>query len=295
MRIATIGSSLALPGAEPVRYRDPAPLDGFDAVLWNPNALFAEYAPELAEDGALSVAGSQAFLADLRRRRQEMRALLDDGGSLVIEPPLPDLIRVHTLEAVLAVPLSQALPIADLAVTAARPSALRFRGGEPFRAFWERAGPDLAPARAACGAARRGCCSAIRSTTARSVFTGRSSAAGVLLLPPPRDPIGRTPMKRRWRACSTRSPATRASACRTGPGAIWRATSNRCARRSTGSLPIAYPSTGRSRPRGAPCIRSSAASCCSPPPAGRWSRPCRRRSGRSAAACSRVRSARPTC
>jgi hypothetical protein len=145
MRIATIGSPLPLLDAEPLAYRDATALNGFDAVLWNPNALFAEYAPELADDGALSVAGSQAFLADLRRRRQEMRGLLDEGGTLVIEPPLPATIRVHTLEAVLAVPLSQALPIAGVTTTAARPRALGFRGGEPFRAFWARAGADLAP------------------------------------------------------------------------------------------------------------------------------------------------------
>jgi hypothetical protein len=145
VQIATIDSSWALPGAEPVRYRDAAPLDGFNAVLWKPSALFAEYAPELAEDGALSVGGSQVFFDDLRRRKLAMRALFKAGGTLVIEPPLPDAIRVHTLEAVLSVTLSQVLPVDGIETASARPRGLCFRGGAPFRAFWESAGHGFAP------------------------------------------------------------------------------------------------------------------------------------------------------
>lgn len=145
MQIATIDSSWTLPGAEPVRYRDATPLDGFNAVLWKPSALFAEYAPELAEDGALSVSGSQVFLGDLRRRKHAMRALLEAGGTLVIEPPLPDAIRVHTLEAVLAVTLGQTLPVDGVETASAQPRALCFQGGAPFRAFWESVGHGLAP------------------------------------------------------------------------------------------------------------------------------------------------------
>src|SRR5581483_4083415 len=110
------------------------------------NALPAEYAPERADDGALTVGGSQAFLADLRRRRLELRALLERGGTLVIEPPRPATLRVHTLEAILAVPVGQALPLDGLVTEPARPRALRFAGGAPFRAFWEQAGDTLAPA-----------------------------------------------------------------------------------------------------------------------------------------------------
>jgi hypothetical protein len=149
MRLAAIGIALGPADltdiAEPVRYRDATKLDGFDGVLWNPNALFDEYDGEIAEDGVLSVAGSQAFLADLRRRREDMTALLDDGGTLVIEPPAPKAIRVHTLEAIHAVPLAQALPVDGIATTPCEPAALQFQGGEPFRSFWQRAGAALAP------------------------------------------------------------------------------------------------------------------------------------------------------
>jgi hypothetical protein len=187
MRIAAIGIPLQPSEARhtvtPVRYRDATPLDGFDGVLWAPDALPTEYEDALGDDGALTVAGSQAFLADLRRRRLEMQALLEAGGTLVIEPPAPDVIRVHTLEAIHHLPLIQALPVDGVTLRRLQPEALSFHGGEPFRSFWQRAGAMLAPTVCIAGAPGEhllragddvlGCYWAQRS--------GR-----VLLLPPPR-------------------------------------------------------------------------------------------------------------
>jgi hypothetical protein len=144
VQIASIGSSLA--EAETLRYRDATSLDDFDAVVWNPRALVDEYDAERGDDGALSVGASQAFLDDLRRRRAALRALVRRGGTLVIEPPPPIAIRVHTLEAILTVPLTQALPVEGIATAAASPRALRFAGGAPFRGFWDAVGSALAPA-----------------------------------------------------------------------------------------------------------------------------------------------------
>lgn len=115
-----------------------------NAVLWSPAASVAEYRMRFEQPGGageaplLDLAGTEAFLRDERRRRDELLDLLDRGGLVVVDLAGDARLRIHTVETIFELDLATGLPYpgagrrmpdgALLTVTEAI-------SGEPFRSF----------------------------------------------------------------------------------------------------------------------------------------------------------------
>jgi len=143
MRLATIGVDLP---ATRLAFRDHAALDEHDVLLLDPDAVLDEYAAEVERHDpapVLSVRASQALLADIRRRRADMTALLALGGAVVFHPPGDRKLRAHTLEGLIDVTAAMVLPLDGVTAEAAPGGLPALRGGEPFTSFQAALADDL--------------------------------------------------------------------------------------------------------------------------------------------------------
>ncbi len=131
------------------RYRDlpfsgPGHIFPANVVLWSPAGSVAEYRMRFeamagqGEAPLLDLAGTEAFLRDERRRRDELLALLDRGGLAIVDLAGDARLHIHTVETIFEVDLATGLPHpgagqaepVDLPVT--REDCV---SGEPFRSF----------------------------------------------------------------------------------------------------------------------------------------------------------------
>jgi len=154
MRVAALGYETVHPAIDAVAFSSDQSILDYDAVIWDPSRLVADYrdAYTRGDDDSdaplLSVAASTRLLQDVRRRRREFARFLERGRIIIIDPPQPALLRVHIIEDVVDFNALEALP-QRLPVSAPPPDGtVVFRGGHPFRAFAERV-PARSRARAA--------------------------------------------------------------------------------------------------------------------------------------------------
>lgn len=154
MRVAAIGHASDHPDIETVAFASDQSVLDYDAVIWSPAGLEAEYRDAYtgvaAEGGAplLSVAASSRLLRDVRRRKRDFSRFFERGRIMVVDPPPPVPLRIHIIEDVIDFHPFEALP---LRLTLSSPPAggpVVFRGGHPFRAFADRI-PGRGGARAA--------------------------------------------------------------------------------------------------------------------------------------------------
>lgn len=154
MRVAAIGHASDHPDIETVAFASDQSVLDYDAVIWSPAGLEAEYRDAYTgatEEGAaplLSVAASSRLLRDVRRRKRDFTRFLERGRIMVIDPPPPVPLRIHIIEDVIDFHPFEALP--QRLTLSAPPSngPVVFRGGHPFRAFADRV-PGRSRARAA--------------------------------------------------------------------------------------------------------------------------------------------------
>jgi len=142
MRIAAIGTEVDHEQFEPVAFSSTTSLLDFDAVLWDPTTLEAEYRDVYTQTGdgtslpLLSVEASNRLLSDIRRRRREFSRFVERGRQIIVNTPPPVTLRAHIIEDIAEIDPLEALPL-RLPRTAASGDAA-FRGGHPFRRFAER-------------------------------------------------------------------------------------------------------------------------------------------------------------
>ncbi len=144
MRVAAIGHASDHPDIDTVAFASDQSVLDYDAVIWSPAGLEAEYRDAYtgtAEEGAaplLSVAASSRILRDVRRRKRDFARFLERGRIMVIDPPAPVPLRIHIIEDVIDFHPFEALP-QRLTLSAPPPDApVVFRGGHPFRGFADR-------------------------------------------------------------------------------------------------------------------------------------------------------------
>lgn len=143
MRVAAIGHASDHPDIDRVAFASDRSILDYDAVIWSPIGLEAEYRDAyttVGEGGAaplLSVAASARLLQDVRRRRQEFARFLDRGRIMVVDPPPPVPLRIHIIEDIIDFHPFEALPQRLRLCTAPSGAPVVFRGGHPFRAFAE--------------------------------------------------------------------------------------------------------------------------------------------------------------
>ncbi|MFC3227938.1 hypothetical protein ACFOGJ_11890 [Marinibaculum pumilum] len=135
-----------------IRFGAAEPLAPANAVLWSPAGSVAEYRlhfdphdPYRHSTGRdlpplLDLAGTEAFLRDERRRRDELLALLDRGGLIVVDLAGDARLRFHTVETIFDIDLALSLPHPGAGQGEALPPAEPHHGmtilsGEPFRSF----------------------------------------------------------------------------------------------------------------------------------------------------------------
>lgn len=143
MRVAAIGHHSEHPEIEPVDFASDTSILDFDALVWDPAGLVAEYSDAYTipgEAGApplLSVAASARLLQDVRRRRDEFSRFLERGRIMVVAPPPPVSLRIHIIEDIIDFHAFEALP-QRFRLAAPPAEGVTFSGGHPFRAFAER-------------------------------------------------------------------------------------------------------------------------------------------------------------
>lgn len=144
MRVAAIGYASDHPAFEPVVFASEQSILDYDAVVWDPIGLEAEYRDAYTSPGGnsaaplLSVAASARLLQDVRRRRREIARFLERGRVMVVVPPPPVSMRIHVIEDVIEFHAAEALPQRLRLSEAASDEAVDFSGGHPFREFAER-------------------------------------------------------------------------------------------------------------------------------------------------------------
>ena len=151
MRVAALGYDPGFPGIEAVAFGSAHPLERYDALIWNPAGLVEEYRdlytrPGKEDEGPLlSLASSTRLLSDSRRWRAEFESLIKRGGVLVVNPRADPHLRIHAIEDIMAFDPEETLPrrlrVGMQAMDAS--DRAEFRGGQPFRAFAEVAGPSM--------------------------------------------------------------------------------------------------------------------------------------------------------
>ena len=156
MRVAALGYDPGFPGIEAIGFGSAHPLERYDALIFSPAGLVDEYRDLYTRPGneaagpLLSLAASTRLLADSRRRRAEFARLIERGGVLVVDPWAGPHLRVHAIEDIMAFEPEETLPrhLRGGMFAADAGEIAEFRGGQPFRAFVDRAGAAL-PARCA--------------------------------------------------------------------------------------------------------------------------------------------------
>ena len=127
-----------------VRYNAAEGLSPADVVLWSPAASIQEYRLRFEAHGGpedaplLDLAGTEAFLHDERRRRDELAALLDRGGLAIVDLSGDACIRIHTVETIFESDLATALPHPGAGRAEPAPAGCTVAActsGEPFRSF----------------------------------------------------------------------------------------------------------------------------------------------------------------
>lgn len=141
-----LGLSCRLPDTicRNISYREPSDLTDAGVILWSPASSIAEYRTQfekLGDDGApplLTLAGTEAFLVDERRRRDALNGLLRRGGVVIVDLAGDARVRIHTVEQIFTVDLAASLPHPGASVIdalAGPPADAEVTAGEPFRAF----------------------------------------------------------------------------------------------------------------------------------------------------------------
>lgn len=151
LRTASIEYAFSDPRLADIFFRAPQTLLDRDVVLFHPENVQARYASTRPFQGERQIdeSDSPRIQADFARRRRELKALLERGGTLVVFLPAPAAWYVDTGErtysgtgrgrqttrVVASMELYAVFPF-PLRAHPAQSSDLEVVGGEPFASFW---------------------------------------------------------------------------------------------------------------------------------------------------------------
>ncbi|VTU24078.1 hypothetical protein [Variovorax sp. PBL-E5] len=147
MQLALLDLPASLDHALHLSFPQPGPLDSVDVLVWQPAAITGVYGVEGTHLGrpVLGVADSQRLVKDSRFWRDEFRAFIGRGGTLVMLAPGHGTLGIHTVQDVVGYDFIEALPDhAGLRRTERAPAAVACTVGEPFRSFFDAIGERFA-------------------------------------------------------------------------------------------------------------------------------------------------------